>query len=223
MIARPVEILAGIVAANPVLFGQSAPDRDRAKAGVVMLRSEWPGEGGGTSRSFGAGIVAAVKADEVYVVTAEHVVKKGPDYSKAITVQFEGRRGEWFDARRLDFRDPGLDLAVLRVPLRPPVSGAFSVSGSWDLIQVQPDNTVLHGTIQPVQHGATFAGRVDWGTAHRPGDIVSGTIDGEHIQFLMRYADGLQGIYEGSLSSRNRMERFSKGGGTEARWSASRR
>jgi trypsin-like peptidase len=133
------------VAANAVFFGQSVADRDRAKAGVVMLRSEWPGEGGsGTSRSFGAGIVAAVKDDEVYVVTAEHVVRKGPDYSNAITVQFEGRRGEWFEARRLDFRDPGLDLAVLRLPLPPKVNAASLTAGGAAPSAALPSGTDVY-------------------------------------------------------------------------------
>jgi len=95
MIARTALILVCFAAAlTGVLFGQSAADRDRAKSAVVMLRSEWPGETPQqTTRSFGAGIITAVKDDEVYVVTAEHVVRKSGDYSKAITVQFDGRRG----------------------------------------------------------------------------------------------------------------------------------
>lgn len=126
MIRRTALILVCVaVALSGVLFGQSAADRDRAKSGVVMLRSEFPGETPQqTTRNFGAGVITAVKDDEVYVVTAEHVVRKSGEFSKAITVQFDGRRGEWFEARRLDFRDSGLDLSVLRVPLPPKVNAA---------------------------------------------------------------------------------------------------
>jgi trypsin-like peptidase len=123
MIARTALFLAGFAASlNGVVFAQSAADRDRAKSGVVMIRTVKPG-----TKDFGAGVISGVKDDEVYVVTAEHVVREGfghGEFASAITVQFEARRGEWFDARRLDLRDPDMDLAVLKVALPPKLNAA---------------------------------------------------------------------------------------------------
>jgi trypsin-like peptidase len=378
MITRTAFVLACIAGLlTGILFPQSIPEVERAKSGVVMIHSEWPAENSQKTHVFGAGIITAVKDDEIYVATADHVVRSNGEYSKAITVQFEGRRGDWFEARRLDLpRDPALDLAVLRAALPPKVNagrltglgaapasalsrgadvypvgykserpwvtpvvpdkidevggvlvlfvsqfvapgisgGALldacgrvvgmvtetenasearaipievvlaalkrwsvptslsldraacssattkqtptpasppavgdglrggdgrnpralrgadrsmgtnvSLSGSWNIIQTSPENTVLNGVLELSQRGTSFTGTANWPTIRLQGNVTAGTIDGDHVQFLMTFPDGLQGVYEGTLVSPNRINGSTRGGGAEARWSATRR
>ena len=105
---------------------------------------------------------------------------------------------------------------------RPVADASISLSGSWALIQSFPDNTVLPGTLQIVQSGATFVGKVEW-MGHRAGEVVGGNVDGEHVQFIIRYTNpDVQGLYEGAVRSSRRIEGSTRGGGSEARWSATR-
>ena len=105
---------------------------------------------------------------------------------------------------------------------RPVSDASISLSGSCALIQSFPDNTVLPGTLQIVQSGATFVGKVEW-MGHRAGEVVGGNVDGEHVQFIIRYTNpDVQGLYEGAVRSSRRIEGSTRGGGSEARWSATR-
>ncbi len=94
-----------------VVLAQSDVDRDRAKAGVVMIRTQLPG-----GSAIGAGVIVAVTPRDVYVATANHLLRRGGTAS-SIQLQFASRPGEWFDARLLDLRDVDLDLAAVVVPL----------------------------------------------------------------------------------------------------------
>ena len=104
--------IAGLLWTAPAR-AQSESDRDRAKAAVVMIRSKLP-----AGDAFGAGVVVAASAQDVYVVTANHLVRRG-GVSTGVQVQFNARRGEWFDARILDLQDADLDLAAVIVRLPP--------------------------------------------------------------------------------------------------------
>ena len=96
---------AGIAAA------QSDTERQRAKDAVVMIKTQLPG---GTQR--GAGIIVAVTQREVYVATANHMVRRGGKAS-SIELQFASAPGRWVNATLLDFLDADLDLAAVVAPL----------------------------------------------------------------------------------------------------------
>ena len=96
---------AGVAAA------QSDADRQRAKDAVVMIRTQLPG---GTQ--MGAGIIVAVTQREVYVATANHLVRRGGQAS-SIELQFASAPGRWVNAMLLELRDVDLDLAAVVAPL----------------------------------------------------------------------------------------------------------
>src|SRR4030095_7154190 len=104
---------------QPTGRARSESDRDGAKAGVVMIRSKLS-----AGDAFGAGIVVAASAQDVYIVTAKHLLDRGGKASE-VKVQFSPRRGEWFDARILDLQDAELDLAALAVRLPPSVTSSM--------------------------------------------------------------------------------------------------
>jgi hypothetical protein len=96
---------AGVAAA------QSDADRQGAKDAIVMIRTQLPG---GTQ--MGAGIIVATTQREVYVVTANHMVRRG-GVASSIELQFASAPGRWVTASLLDFRDVDLDLAAVVTPL----------------------------------------------------------------------------------------------------------
>ena len=98
------------------VIGQSEAERDAAKHGVVMVRTQLPG-----GSAIGAGLVVALTPKEVYVATANHLLRRG-GVASSIQLQFYSRPGEWFDARLLDLRDPELDLGAVVVPLPPTIN-----------------------------------------------------------------------------------------------------
>ena len=116
---------------------------------------------------------------------------------------------------------PAATRQELPVAVSPPPKSTTSMSGTWDIVQTFPDKTVLSGTLELTQRGTTFGGEVTW-RGHRPGEVVGGSVDGEHVEFVMRYEDGVQGVYEGASSSASRMSGSTTGAGTTAKWSAIR-
>ena len=94
---------------------QLPSDLDRTKAGVVMIRTTLP-----RGSAIGAGFIIAVRPPDVYVVTANHLVRGREGergVASAIQVEFRSRPGEWFDASLVELFDRDLDLAVFRVDL----------------------------------------------------------------------------------------------------------
>jgi hypothetical protein len=129
---------------------------------------------------------------------------------------------------------PAVPVASTTSPPRPaPTSSAASkhpvdsdesvtLAGAWGVTQTSPENVVLSGTLQLTQRGHALEGDMEW-MGHRPGKVVRGSIDGDHVEFVVRYSDpDLQGVYEGTLKSPRRIEGSTKGGGAQARWSATR-
>ena len=123
MVAGPARVVLlacviGLLLCSATVGAQSEADRDRAKAGVVMLKSKLP-----TGDAFGAGIVVAVTAQDAYVVTANHVLRLNGT-ATSVQVQFNARPGEWFDGRILDLMDRDLDIGAVAVRLPPSVTAA---------------------------------------------------------------------------------------------------
>jgi len=80
---------------------------------IVMVSVDYDGEGSGV----GAGIVFAREGDRVLIVTAGHVIQKGPTTANNILVQFKSIPDKSFKATVLKHINNGesLDLAVLSV------------------------------------------------------------------------------------------------------------
>ena len=66
--------------------------------------------------SFGAGIVAGAENGQIYIVTANHVVRDGDRPGQDLLVEFHSLRGKPLPARLATHYDVGRDLAVLVVP-----------------------------------------------------------------------------------------------------------
>jgi hypothetical protein len=80
---------------------------------IVMITVDYDGESSGV----GAGIVFAREPDRILIVTASHVIQKGPTTAKNILVRFKSLPGKTFKATVLKQINNGeaLDLAVLSV------------------------------------------------------------------------------------------------------------
>jgi len=65
---------------------------------------------------FGAGIVVGAENDQVYIITANHVVRDGDRQGQDVLVDFYSPRGKPLSAKLVSHFDLGHDLAVLVVP-----------------------------------------------------------------------------------------------------------
>lgn len=90
----------------------AAPPEDLAKQLVVMIRGKLA-----DVDVIGAGLIFGIDQDRIYVVTANHVVRQGPQTAvTGLQVLFKWLPGEWTDARLLSDFDADLDVAVIAVP-----------------------------------------------------------------------------------------------------------
>ena len=102
-----------------VASAQSDAQRQRAKDAIVMMRTQLP-----DGTQMGAGIIVAVTAREVYVATANHMVRRGGGRASSIELQFASAPGRWVNATLLDFLDRDLDVAAVVAPLPANFNGA---------------------------------------------------------------------------------------------------
>ena len=128
-----------------VAVAQSGEQRG-AEHIVVMVRSRFD-----TEEQWGAGLVVGARAGRLYIVTANHVVRRGGTVAD-VTVSLRNLPGEWHPARVLDHADRQLDLAVLAVVDQPgqPLGGApvaFAILGSPETLKVGDD---LHAIGNPL-------------------------------------------------------------------------
>jgi S1-C subfamily serine protease len=72
------------------------------------------GKLGGTD-TLGAGIIFGTGPDRLYIVTANHVVRRGSDEAKNLRVKLKWLPGESSMAQLLEHSDSNLDIAVLAV------------------------------------------------------------------------------------------------------------
>jgi alpha-tubulin suppressor-like RCC1 family protein len=97
----------GIICVPQMSLAQSWRDaEDRAKQLVVMIKA---------GVSVGAGIICGLDESGIYIATADHLVRPGPDPVK-ITTNFLNHSDREVTAELLDKRDSELDVAVIRVP-----------------------------------------------------------------------------------------------------------
>jgi len=117
--ARGVAPGRGGVSADvqPPAADGAAPTEEQLKQLVVMLQVKLG------DRTFnGAGIIFGQRGDQLYILTAKHVVREGLSQAESVRVRFKWLPGESKDGKVLDDADDSLDLAVLAV------SGAGSLS-----------------------------------------------------------------------------------------------
>jgi hypothetical protein len=139
----------------------------KTKPLVVMIKGQL-----GEDETIGAGIIIGIRSDRMYIVTANHVVRRGGKESQNVRVLFEWLPGEWRTARLLDSADNGLDLAVLSVENVKSLAADHLV---YDRLSAKPP---------AVQQGVFFigyGGAESWHTRRAP-DAISG-VSGETIRF----------------------------------------
>ncbi len=105
---HPAMLVALAIIALALAEAASATTRDDARRLVVTIRGD---------NVSGAGVVFALRPPFVYLVTANHVVRRGPRVHGGLRVGFESWPGESFPATPLENWNEDLDLAVLRVDL----------------------------------------------------------------------------------------------------------
>jgi S1-C subfamily serine protease len=88
----------------------SRPAEDRVKPFVVMITCDL-----GEEANFGTGIVFGAVDNRLYILTANHIVRKIMYSARNIKVHLVFRPGEDFEAKLLSNVDEALDLAVLSV------------------------------------------------------------------------------------------------------------
>lgn len=105
-------------------YAQSEAERVRTNAAVVMIKSKLP-----AGEAFGAGVIVSASAQDVYIVTANHLVRRGGNATD-VQVQLNPKRGEWVPARILDLQDADLDLAALVIRPAPAAPDALKGAGA---------------------------------------------------------------------------------------------
>ena len=181
MVARHQRLTTAIVAVS-LLFcaseGGSQPadtPRDRAANGIVMIRTT--AERGGSN---GTGIIVGLSGQDVYVVTARHVVSDETQGKVSkIEVQFNARRGEWTAATLVDREARGRDIAALRV-LLPAGLRAEQVTG----MGTAPAGTVARSTDA---YAIGYAIQKEWSANVAPDKVSS--VGREAITIQSQYVD----------------------------------
>jgi hypothetical protein len=88
----------------------AGPADEEIKRLVVMIEARLGGE-----PSVGAGIIVGIKADNLYIATANHVVRRGALDAEEVRIRFRWRPDTLVKAQLLPQRDSEMDLAVLDV------------------------------------------------------------------------------------------------------------
>ena len=120
-----IEVIAAVAAtlmfaAAPVLHGQAGSDAEETSHLVVMVRDSLR-----ETPTVGAGIIVGRRGLRLYVVTANHVVRRGDTPAQGIAVTLKGVPGEEFHGELLTTVDPALDLAVVGVDIPPKHAAAL--------------------------------------------------------------------------------------------------
>jgi ankyrin repeat protein len=109
-----------LIIAAPVLRAQTGSDVDETSHLVVMLRDSLR-----ETPTVGAGIIVGRRDLRLYVVTANHVVRRGDAQAQGIAVTLKVASGEEFHGELLPVGDPALDLAVVGVDIPPKHAAAL--------------------------------------------------------------------------------------------------
>ena len=97
------------------------------KRQIVMIKCKI-----GDEESFGAGIIFGLTGSQLYIATANHVVRQAAQEAQTLRVQFRWMPGQWKAAELLDVADRSLDLAVLLINVG--TAGVQTDILRWDLL-----------------------------------------------------------------------------------------
>jgi ankyrin repeat protein len=103
-------LTALLVPAPSAGFQVQASDLERSANLAVMIESEFDDA---TGIYFGAGLIVGRQNDSVYVVTANHLLRRGEQIATSVRVAFRMDPSRSFPATVLPLTEPGLDVAVL--------------------------------------------------------------------------------------------------------------
>jgi ankyrin repeat protein len=107
-------VAALLIVAAPALWAQAGSDVDETSSLVVMLRDSLR-----ETLTVGSGIIVGRRDLRLYVVTANHVVRRGDDQARHIAVRLKLVPEEEFHGELLAAADPAMDLAVVSVDIPP--------------------------------------------------------------------------------------------------------
>ena len=99
---------AGATVKSAPVSGPGKQAEESAKQQVVMIKGTIDGDD-----TVGAGLIVGSAQDRLYIVTANHVVRKGRAESKDLQVMLNWLNGSWFKADLLSTLDAKSDLAVI--------------------------------------------------------------------------------------------------------------
>jgi tetratricopeptide (TPR) repeat protein len=145
MVAGSARIKAAVAAA--FMFLSAAPgraqgtdaQRERALPGAVRIQT------GGGATSVGTGIIVGASGQDIYIVTADHVLPDEGQEKVKVEVAFKVRPGEWSPAVIVK-RNAARDIAALRV-LLPTGLRAEQLAGAG----MAPPNSLTRGSdVYPV-------------------------------------------------------------------------
>ena len=110
LLAFTLLYLASVVAAAGLQIAEEV--EEEIKKLVVMIEAKLAGE-----PSLGSGIIVGIRADSLYLATANHVVRRGARETEEIKLWFRWLPDRPVTARLLQHRDAdaGMDLAVVEV------------------------------------------------------------------------------------------------------------
>jgi S1-C subfamily serine protease len=92
------------------LASAQSSEEERIKHLIVMVSGQLGGE-----ETFGAGIIFGLGPNRLYIVTANHVVRRGQVEVENLSVEFRALPGEPIPVTLLRHHDRELDIAVMRV------------------------------------------------------------------------------------------------------------
>lgn len=99
---------------SPLQAQPGGPGLERAKRLVVMIDTRFSSREEAIA-NFGAGVVVGVSRGRIYIVTANHVLRRGNTVADEVRVRFHDLPSDEFAARVLDFYDPIMDYGVVMV------------------------------------------------------------------------------------------------------------
>lgn len=146
------------------------PLREDIKRLIVRIEAKFPDR-----VSFGAGVVVAVENDQVYIITANHVVRDGDRQGQDLAVEFYTLQGKPLKAKLQSQFDSSHDLAVLSVPN----AQANGIDGNGFTFDRAGDATVL-GRGDPV-FLAGHPNDVRWSLSVTPDGFVE--TEGDWLRF----------------------------------------
>ena len=144
------KLLIGLVFAPGPVAAQMSGQAE-AEHIVVMVRARFD-----TEEQWGAGLVVGARAGRLYIVTANHVVRRAATVAH-VTVSLRTLPGEWHPARVLDHADRHLDVAMLVVVGQPgqPIAGGplpFAILGSPETLNVGDDLRAIGNPLGSAWH-----------------------------------------------------------------------